>query len=143
MKEFNVIICGSREWTDYDLLKQKCDAYLKNKLSDPDTKVIIVSGCARGADTLGEEYAKERGLEVKKFPAKWDKYGKRAGYLRNMDMAEVGNAVIAFYSATSENKGTKMMVRIGREKHLLIREVYDKKLQKETSDNSSTGMERK
>ena len=114
MKEFNVIICGSREWTDYDTLKEKCDIFLKNKLSDPDIKVTIISGGARGADTLGEKYAAERGLAVKVFPAKWEKYGKRAGYLRNLDMAELGNAVIAFYCAEAENKGTKMMVRIGK-----------------------------
>ena len=143
MKEFNVIICGSREWTDYDRLKEKCDIFLKNKLSDPDIKVTIISGGARGADTLGEQYAKEKGLDLKRFPANWDKYGKRAGYLRNLKMAEIGNAVIAFYSSTSENKGTKMMVRIGREKHLLIREVYDKKLQEKASDNPSSPVDGK
>ena len=75
---FRVIICGSRNFNDYELLKEKCDYFLSRKINDG-SKVVIVSGCARGADQLGEKYASERGLAVLKFPANWDKYGKRAG----------------------------------------------------------------
>lgn len=123
---FKVIICGSREFSDYDLLKSKCDLYLSRKYKDG-KKIVIVSGCARGADKLGERYALEKGLDVQKFPANWDKYGKSAGYIRNKSMAEVSNACIAFFSPSAENKGTKMMVRIARNQNLLVREVKSKK----------------
>lgn len=123
-KEFKVIICGSREFNNYELLKKKCNIYLSNKIK-LGKKIIIVSGCSRGADRLGERYAKEYGLEVMKFPANWDKYGKKAGYIRNQSMAEISNACIAFLKSDAENIGTKMMVRIAREQKLLVREVKD------------------
>lgn len=121
---FKVIICGGREFEDYELLKKACDFYLAKKFETGE-KIIIVSGGARGADSLGEKYAEERGLEVQRFPADWNKYGKRAGYLRNKQMAEVSNACIAFLSSYGENKGTKMMISIAREKKLLVREVKE------------------
>lgn len=121
---FKVIICGGREFEDYELLKKACDFYLAKKFETGE-KIVIVSGGARGADSLGEKYAEERGLEVQRFPADWNKYGKRAGYLRNKQMAEVSNACIAFLSSYGENKGTKMMISIAREKKLLVREVKE------------------
>lgn len=57
---FRVIICGSREFDDYDLLKEKCDLILSRKAADPTEKIVIVSGCARGADRLGENMLKKR-----------------------------------------------------------------------------------
>lgn len=126
MEIFNVIICGSRDFNDYELLKQKCDIYLSNKI-EKGFKIVVLSGCCKGADTLGEKYATEKGWEIKKFPANWDKYKKSAGYRRNRLMAEVGNACIAFYKEGSENKGTKMMVDIAIKGKLLVREVKIKK----------------
>ena len=122
---FRVIICGSREFDDYELLKEKCDTILSKKAADPAEKIVIVSGCARGADKLGEMYAKEKGYEVLQYPADWDRYGKSAGYKRNKQMAEVANACIAFYSSAGESKGTKMMVSIARNMNLLVREVKE------------------
>ena len=59
--EFKVIIAGGRDFNNYELLKAKCDYYLSN-LDEAD--VVIVSGAARGADKLGEQYAKERGYKI-------------------------------------------------------------------------------
>lgn len=70
-----VIIAGSREFSDFALLYSECDKILDG-LSD----VEIVSGTARGADKLGEHYAKLKGYQVKQFPADWSK-GKSAGYM--------------------------------------------------------------
>jgi len=123
---FNVIICGSREFENYELLKEKCNTILSRKLIDPDIKVVIISGCAKGADSLGEKYASEIGLEILKYPADWDKYGKRAGYLRNKQMAEIGNAVIAFMvPGENKNRGTKNMISLARASNLLVREIID------------------
>ena len=123
---FNVIICGSREYENYELLKEKCNTILSRKLIDPDIKVVIISGCAKGADSLGEKYASEIGLEILKYPADWDKYGKRAGYLRNKQMAEIGNAVIAFMvPGENKNRGTKNMISLARASNLLVREIID------------------
>lgn len=121
--EFRVIIAGSRAFTDYNLLKNKCDFYLQRKLLDPNTEVIVISGGASGADTLGEKYAKERNLRVERYNADWKKYGKSAGYRRNKQMAEVGNALIAFRSGYAENKGTDNMINVARSEKLLVRVV--------------------
>jgi hypothetical protein len=73
----------------------------------------IVSGKARGADTLGEQYAKEKGIPVKEFPADWNKYGKAAGPIRNEEMARYADWLIAFWHP--DCKGTTNMIRIMRE----------------------------
>lgn len=112
---FAVIIAGSRDFNDYDLLKQKCDFYLQNK-----TDVVIISGTAKGADQLGERYAQERGLSCRQFPANWDLHGKRAGYLRNTEMAQHAHALIAF---TNGSRGTAHMIKTAANKGLLVRVV--------------------
>jgi hypothetical protein len=110
---FKVIICGTRYFSDYELLKAKCDYYLKNKES-----VTIISGCAKGADSLGEQYAIEKGFELLKYPADWDRYGKSAGYKRNQQMAEIADGVIAFWDSVS--KGTHHMINIAKEKNIRV-----------------------
>jgi len=115
-----VIIAGGRYFDDYDLLKIKCDDLLRYLKKE----VIIISGCAKGADTLGEKYAKEKGFGVRKYPADWD-LGKGAGYLRNTQMSENADALIAFWDGVS--KGTKNMIDIATKKGLLVRVIrYNK-----------------
>jgi hypothetical protein len=99
-----VIIAGCRTFSDYKLLKQKCDVIL----SKQSHHVEIVSGTANGADKLGEQYAREKGYPIKQFPADWDKWGKRAGYIRNEEMARYASGLIAFWDG--ESKGTKHMI---------------------------------
>lgn len=71
MKELRVVIAGSREFNDFSMLVSKCTDILSsiaNTNNDID-KVRIVSGTARGADQLGEQYAKLVGYELSRFPA--------------------------------------------------------------------------
>lgn len=121
---FKVIICGSREFIDFELLSRTCDYYLSQKLNSEE-EVVIVSGCARGADTLGEKYAMSRGLRVMKFPADWSKYGKKAGFIRNEEMAKNGDACIAFLSREGKNVGTKMMISLASVYNLPTRVVQE------------------
>lgn len=119
-----VIIAGGREFKDYNLLKTKVDYYLSNAVKKG-YKIIIVSGTARGADKLGEKYAKERGYEIAYFPANW-KLGKRAGYLRNEEMAKYASedkqgALIAFWD--NESRGTKHMIDLAEKYNLHTRVV--------------------
>ncbi len=76
-------------------------------------------GEAKGADLLGRRYGENVGYVVESFPAEWDKYGKRAGYIRNKAMADVADAVVAFWDGASE--GTKHMIDIATEMNLPIR----------------------
>lgn len=108
-----VIIAGGRDFSDFPLLYSKCEEILANS-----TNVEIVSGTARGADKLGEHYAKTRGFEIKQFPAEWDKYGKSAGYIRNKDMAEYADVLISFWNG--ESKGTKHMIDLASERNIIV-----------------------
>lgn len=85
-------------------------------------KVILVSGGARGADDLGIRYADAKGIEVSVFHPDWNKYGKSAAYLRNVEMAEEANMLLAFWDGKS--KGTKHMIDIAKERGLDVI-VYD------------------
>lgn len=68
----------------------------------------IVSGCAKGVDSLGERIAEINGIPVKKFPADWEKYGKRAGPLRNIEMGDYADALVAV--RLNGSKGTSHMI---------------------------------
>ena len=76
---------------------------------------------ARGADTLGEQYAKERGIPIRYFPADWQTLGKSAGYQRNVQMAQYADALVAFWDGRS--KGTKHMIDTAQRFKLDIRVV--------------------
>ena len=105
-KEFRIVIAGGRDFEDYQLLCAELDAYLR--ANAPSLSVIVVSGCASGADTLGERYAAERGYGIEKFPPDWEKHGKAAGVVRNKQMAQAADAVVVFWDG--ESKGTKHMI---------------------------------
>ena len=108
-ERFNVVVAGSRTATDYELLRKYCDVFFSQK-----TPTAIISGCARGADELGERYAQEHHLDLKRFPAQWDKYGKMAGMMRNREMLEVADALVAVWDGKS--RGTENMIRISKKK---------------------------
>jgi hypothetical protein len=105
---FKVIIAGSRDFTDYELLSRKLDHILSLK-----SDIVIISGMARGTDLLAVKYASERGLKVMKFPADWDKHGKKAGYIRNIEMLKCCDAVVCF--RIGQSLGTSHMIEIANE----------------------------
>lgn len=111
------IIAGSRDFKDYELLKRKCDHFFSWTNGD----IEIVSGNARGADSLGEKYAKENAMDLKLFPADWEYFGKQSGYIRNKQMAEYADALIAFWDGKS--RGTKHMIDLAKEYNLYVRVV--------------------
>lgn len=117
-QDFRVIVAGSRDFDDYDLLREKCDALLARKT---DKNIIIVSGTARGADQLGEWYADERGYQVERYPADWENEGKAAGPIRNAKMADNADALIAFWDG--ESRGTENMIEEATRKGLAVRVV--------------------
>lgn len=114
---FRVIVAGVRDFSNYELLESKLNRILQN-ITD---EIVIVCGMARGADTLGERYAKANGIRVEYYPADWNKYGKSAGYIRNEQMAKNADALIAFWDGKS--KGTKNMIDLAEKYRLNIRTV--------------------
>lgn len=115
-KIFKVIIAGSRNFNDYDLLKSVCDELLSLKIHSHE--IVIISGTAYGADKLGEQYADEYGFKVEKYPADWGTYGKSAGYRRNEEMAKIADALIAFWDG--ESKGTMHMINLAERYNLQV-----------------------
>lgn len=79
----HVIVCGSRTFTDYPLLRRKLDRLLAT-VKDP----LIVHGGAKGADALAAKYAEWYWYEQSIYHADWEHYGKSAGPRRNKDMIE-------------------------------------------------------
>lgn len=116
---YRVIIAGSRDFGDYVMLCKHCDRLLSQKVATH--QIVIISGAARGADTLGERYAHERGYAVEKYPADWNRDGKAAGPIRNAQMAKVADALIAFWDGNS--RGTQNMIDLARLKPLPFRVV--------------------
>jgi len=108
-----VIIAGGRSFNNYNLLYTECNNYL-NAYSN----IEIVSGCANGADRLGERYALEKEYLITKFPAQWDTFGKSAGYIRNEEMAKYADILIAFWDGDS--KGTKHMINLAEKYKLKV-----------------------
>jgi len=125
-KDFRVIIAGTRDFSDYGLLKTKCDNILFDKSKA--CNITVVSGTARGADRLGERYARERGYRLKCFPADWDRDGNAAGPIRNAKMADNADALIAFWDGNS--RGTQNMIETATEKNLAVRIINYPILQK-------------
>ena len=87
-----VVIAGCRNYNNYYEAKEYIDFCLSN--IQKENNIVILSGCASGADAIGEKYAKEKGYKVEKHPADWDTYGKKAGPMRNRQMAENCDYVI-------------------------------------------------
>ena len=118
-ENFKVVIAGSRGFSNYKLLKETCDKYLREKKKTHN--IVIISGHARGADSFGEKYASDEDLDLEIYPADWKKYGKSAGFMRNEQMADIADAVIAFWNG--ESHGTKHMIDIAEEKGLNVKVV--------------------
>lgn len=103
-----VIIAGSRDISDYSLVTRAVEQsgfYLS----------AIVSGEARGVDSLGERFAQENGLPLLQFRADWETHGRAAGPLRNRQMAEYADALVAI---TNGSSGTENMIAEAKKRHL-------------------------
>ena len=112
-----LIIAGGRDFDNYDLLKLETMKFIIE--CKPTNQITIISGCARGADQLGERFAREFNLELWEFPADWTKWGKQAGPKRNREIAKNASHLIAFWDGTS--KGTKNMIENAHEFNLKVK----------------------
>ena len=115
---FRVIIAGGRDFDDYVYMSTK----LNELFNDPNTfnnkAIKVISGMAKGADTLGIRYADENKLTKILFPANWKEYPRIAGFLRNNDMLSVATHLIAFWDGKSN--GTKHMIEIAQMKGIPV-----------------------
>ena len=98
-----IAIVGSRAFEDYNAM---C-SFIEEKLATMGSPSIeaVVPGGARGADLLAESYAQEMGLQTILFPAEWEKYGRRTGFIRNVDIIRECDVCFAFWDG--ESHGTQ------------------------------------
>ena len=101
--KMKIIIAGGRDFNNYNILDKVISKIVNIE------KDIIISGAARGADSIGADWAKKHSVPVKMYHANWDRYGKSAGYIRNAEMGENADALIAFWDGKS--KGTLNMIK--------------------------------
>lgn len=113
MKPMRLVIAGGREFDDYALLKSAVAEALGEH---PLNQLEVVSGAARGADRLGERWARENGVALRQFPADWNQHGKRAGYLRNEEMADYADAVLVLPGG----RGTDHMAQSAKRRGLRL-----------------------
>ena len=100
-----VIVAGSKSVCDDALVKEAIDASGFH-ISE------IVSGGAKGVDESGEQIAIKAGIPLRRFPADWGRYGKKAGGIRNREMAVYADALIAVWDGKS--RGTRLMIELMR-----------------------------
>lgn len=106
-------VIGSRFFDNYSLVKQKLD-YIYQDIDI----TLIVSGGAIGADTFGEKWADENGIEKMIFKPEWKKYGKKAGFIRNKDIVLNSDRIVAFWNGTS--KGTLNSIDIATKHNIPV-----------------------
>ena len=100
-----ILVCGSRDWTNRELLNKVLDSY-KIRLG------VIIEGEQRGADIMSREWGDDNGIPVERFPAAWKTQHYAAGPIRNKRMLVEGkpDLVLAFHYDLEHSKGTKNMV---------------------------------
>lgn len=103
-----ILVCGGRDFADRPMLEAALD-----RLHAAKTVTAVIHGAARGADSLGAQWARAQGVAVEAFPADWTKHGMRAGFIRNRRMLEKGQPelVVVFPGGS----GTADMVRHSRQ----------------------------
>lgn len=108
-----VAIVGSRGYVSTIEMFKSLDA-LRAKLDI----THIITGGARGVDTLAEKYGRERGIEVTIIKPEWDKYGKAAGFVRNEEIMNNSEVAVIFWDGIS--RGTEHALAYAKAQRVLI-----------------------
>lgn len=98
-----VIVAGGRDFASFTRLCMILDGHFREA-----GVIEIVSGGARGVGSMAEKWARTRGVYCEVHPADWRKYGKRAGMVRNAEMAEIADDLVAIWDKKS--RGTAAMI---------------------------------
>lgn len=117
-KDCRVIVAGSRSFSDYGVLGKELDKLFAENDEFVGKEIKIISGMARGADTLAIDYADKRKLTKILFPANWKRYPRAAGFLRNEDMLLLATHLVAFWDGDSS--GTRHMIEIAKGKGIPV-----------------------
>lgn len=116
-----ILISGSRNYSDKNKIEGVINYYSNNSI------VKIIHGDCSGADRIADEVGRKLNIEIKKYPAEWNKYGLRAGPLRNIKMIEENPDItlaLIFHEDLKNSKGTKHMISL-LDKTNIYYEIYD------------------
>ena len=112
-----VLVCGSRDWWDR--------ARIDKRLDELPISAMIIQGGARGADNCAALYATDHGMPLVIVPANWEKFGKRAGFLRNNWMLDLApDLVIAFHKNNSP--GTQSTITEARRRGIPVEIIIER-----------------
>lgn len=120
---YRILITGSREWTDQDAI---FDAIVRAARAALDFEIVVIHGAARGADTYAGEAASRLGFKVETYPADWDNFGRKAGFLRNARMVKLG-ADVCLAFILNESPGASGCAELARKAGIEVvsREIND------------------
>lgn len=123
-----LIIAGSRTIEDYEHFQSLMDDYLRffEMHSQEPVDEIISGACPTGVDAMGERWATEQGIPVKRFPADWKSHGKAAGPIRNAQMAEYADALFLMWDGKSRGSSSMLAEMEKLNKHTISAIVRSK-----------------
>lgn len=111
-----LLVTGDRMWRDTALLWRALDAFAATH-----DLTTIVEGCALGADAAAEFWANAHLIELDHHPADWERLGKAAGIIRNVEMLNTRpEHVLAFHADLEASRGTRHMVKIAGNAHVPV-----------------------
>lgn len=115
-----LLITGSRDWVDALAVMQ----HISNIAIPPWTWTLVSGACPTGADRMCEEFAEGLGMTIERHPADWKKHGKRAGFVRNAEMVNLGaNVCLAFIRKGS--KGASMTAKLAEDAGIETHRIED------------------
>ena len=101
-----ILVTGSRDWTDEQRIFEALLLYSGGRGT-----ILVHGACPTGADAIADRIASDWPWEIERYPADWNKYGKRAGFIRNKEMVDLG-ADICLAFIKNNSKGASMTATI-------------------------------
>lgn len=117
-----ILVTGSRDWDDEQRVIKMLDHYYfqQRRGEEPSSTDILVHGaCPTGADEIAHRWAVRTGLTPEPHPADWEKHGKKAGFVRNAEMVELG-ADVCFAFIRNGSKGATMTADLAERARIQI-----------------------
>lgn len=111
---FRFIVTGSRDWEDKDLIWRVLSTLV------PPYSTLIHGDCPTGADSMADEWAQcQPDITVERHPAEWQKFGRKAGPLRNKEMIDLG-AKVVFAFIKDNSRGASGTVKLANDADILV-----------------------